>query len=267
MIATEVMRMTRIARTRSESGIYHVMLRGIDQLQLFFDDGDRRAFLETLVRVKGQRAYSLLAYSLMGNHVHLLVGEQADGVSVSNLIQRITTSYARRYNTKYGRTGYLFQGRFKSETVESESYLLQLVRYIHNNPVRVGLPIGSWTSYDEYMGASLPMLTDTDLILGMFSPDPRKARDQFDEFLHTTSDDTGSPSILGNYADRKLTDTEAIALIKRFGKVANCTDLASVEKDRRTQALSQLKGQGLSIRRIARLTGINRSIILKARKG
>jgi REP element-mobilizing transposase RayT len=104
--------MPRIARTKSESGIYHVMLRGINQTQLFYDDDDRKAFIEVLERYRHECRFKLYAYSLMGNHVHLLLKEE--GTGLADIIKRIALSYSARFNRKYERNGYLFQGRYKS---------------------------------------------------------------------------------------------------------------------------------------------------------
>ena len=113
--------MPRSARTKSETGIYHVMLRGIHQTQLFYDDDDRQQLLRRIERYKSECGFFLYAYCLMANHVHLLIQEQE--VQLCQIIKRLAISYAHFFNAKYDRSGYLFQGRFKSEAVESESYL------------------------------------------------------------------------------------------------------------------------------------------------
>ncbi|MDR2036116.1 MAG: transposase [Coriobacteriales bacterium] len=256
--------MVRTSRIKSESGVYHVMLRGIDQLQLFYNDEDRTTFLGCLERYKAENGFSLIAFALMGNHVHLLVKEGPKGLSES--MRRLATSYARNYNAKYERVGYLFQNRFRSEPVESDAYLLQAVRYILNNPVLVGEPISYWTSYTDYTkdGGPKTSLTDTDLILGMLSEGEGQARESFIEFVAGSLKD--DHRFLDTDTVRHVKDDEAIELIKDRARVRSCGDVATLGKEERDVILTRLKGDGLSIRQLSRLTGINRSVVLEAGK-
>ena len=129
--------MPRNARLHSQSSIYHVMLRGINKQQIFYDEDDRDYFLETLKRYKHISDFKLYAYCLMGNHVHLLIGEGKE--RLSGIFKRIGSSFVYRYNLKYERSGHLFQDRFKSEPVESDRYFMTVLRYILQNPVAAGL--------------------------------------------------------------------------------------------------------------------------------
>jgi REP element-mobilizing transposase RayT len=129
--------MARYARRKSESGIFHIMLRGINKQSIFEDNEDRERFLNTIERYRKVSEYKIYGYCLMGNHVHLLLKEA--GESISDAIKRICSSYVHWYNWKYDRCGHLFQDRYKSEPVEDEIYLLTVLRYIHQNPVKAGL--------------------------------------------------------------------------------------------------------------------------------
>jgi len=171
--------MARYARECSESGIYHVMLRGIDQTQLFYDSEDREALLERLARLKDEGSFKLFAYALMGNHTHFLIKEEQDPLALS--IKRLAVSYSSWFNKKYDRSGYLFQGRFKSEPIKDDPHLLTVFKYIHYNPVKVGEDISAWTSYNDYLSSS--ELTDTDFILGMFAKSSPEAKEQLRQFL------------------------------------------------------------------------------------
>jgi len=250
--------MPRGARAQSESSIYHVMLRGINQVQLFYEDDDRHAFLERLGRYVGEGAFIIYAYVLMGNHVHLLLKEGSD--SLSRSMKRLALSYSHYFNAKYDRSGYLFQGRFRSEPVDSDAYLLAVVRYIHHNPVKVGESIGHWTSYSEYLDA--PVVIDDSFVLNMFSDDKETARSQLKELLLCPDGDELEVSLAGN--TRKLSDREAIEIINAVAGTASCNELAGFEKDLRNQVLRQLKDEGLSIRQISRLTEIGKAIVHKA---
>ncbi|NMD72658.1 transposase, partial [Bacillus sp. DNRA2] len=101
--------MPRKARKRSSSGVYHIMLRGINRQTIFEDDEDRRKFLETLKKYRDISKYELYGYCLMDNHVHLLMKESEE--TISDAIKRISSSYVHWYNMKYERCGHLFQDR------------------------------------------------------------------------------------------------------------------------------------------------------------
>ena len=121
----------------SESGIYHVILRGVNRQAIFEDDEDSEQFLDILEGCKAVSGFEVLAYCLMGNHVHLLmrVGKEP----LSTIFRRIASKYVYWFNVKYDRVGHLFQERFKSEPVEDDAYLATVMRYIHNNPVKAGI--------------------------------------------------------------------------------------------------------------------------------
>ena len=121
--------MPRTRRLKSETGIYHVILRGINKQTIFEDDEDSEMFLKTLKQYKSQSQFKLLAYCLMGNHVHLLLKIEKD--ELGQIFRRIGASYVYWYNHKYNRTGHLFQDRYKSEVVETDAYLFAVLRYIH----------------------------------------------------------------------------------------------------------------------------------------
>ena len=134
--------MTRQPRLSSQSGIYHVMLRGVNRQQIFEDDDDYRKFIMILHDMTSPKdelkrplppRCAFYAYCLMPNHVHLLIQEKEE--KLSKTVKQIASRYAMYYNNKYEHFGHLFQDRFKSEPVESYSYFLTLIRYIHQNPV------------------------------------------------------------------------------------------------------------------------------------
>ena len=148
--------MPRTPRQKSESGIYHIMLRGINQQVIFEDDEDYEKFIETLKAYKEISGYKIFAYCLMSNHIHILlkVGKE----SVDKILKRIASSYVYWYNWKYYRRGHLFQDRFKSEPVEDEGYLLTVIRYIHQNPIKANIVRNiesyEYSSYSEYINTS-----------------------------------------------------------------------------------------------------------------
>ena len=178
--------MARQQREKSSTGIYHVMLRGINRSDIFLEDEDKVVFLNTLLLKKSKEEYVLHAYCLMDNHVHLLIQEKED--DISRIMKRIGITYVRYFNKKYQRIGPLFQDRYKSEKVEDDGYLLTVMRYIHNNPVAAGLVkkprAYNWSSYNDYLvKTKTTSFVDTKLILGMFGSKAEKAKEGFLEFM------------------------------------------------------------------------------------
>ena len=253
--------MPRTRRLKSETGIYHVILRGINKQMFFEDDEDHEMFLKTLKQYKSQSQYKLLAYCLMGNHVHLLIKTEKEELGQS--FRRIGASYVYWYNHKYHRTGHLFQDRYKSEVVETDAYLFAVLRYIHQNPIKAGivqtLEEYTWSSYSEYLGLSNEQCVDKDFVLKLFNENRTKAIDDFKVFNETKTDD----ECLDIRERRTISDKEAIKLIKKKYAVASSGELNHFDSKKRTKCLKFLLKKGLSERQIARITGISRYIIRK----
>jgi len=240
------------------------MLRGINQVQLFYDESDKQAFLARLQRYRSENLYQIYAYALMGNHTHLLVKENIDTISTS--MKKLALSYCYYFNIKYDRSGCLFAERFRSEPIENDSYLLAALRYIHNNPVKIGKTIDSWTSYNDYLVDS--DCIDSDFVLSIFADDKPQARRQFQDFMNAEEEQSISESstILATRTERRLTDEQAIKIIKEVANIGTCGKLTEFDKESRERVLFQLKAKDLSIRQISRLTGISRGIVQRAEK-
>ena len=130
--------MPRIARVCAEGYPHHITQRGNNKEKVFFDNEDKRFYLDVLKQYKNKYSMKVLAYCLMGNHVHVLAVPEkktslARGMGGTNLL------YTQHINRKYGRSGRLWQNRFLSTTVEEEPYLWAVMRYIERNPVRAKL--------------------------------------------------------------------------------------------------------------------------------
>ena len=127
--------MPRTQRVRSNSGYYHIMLRGNERKNIFLSDEDKLRFMETVYEKKQEARFYLHSFCLMDNHIHLMLSEGLE--DISSVMKRVTVSYVYYFNKKHKRVGHLFQDRFKSEVVDEDSYALSLARYIHQNPVKV----------------------------------------------------------------------------------------------------------------------------------
>jgi len=248
--------MPRQPREKSKTGIYHVLTRGINRQHIFVDSEDKRIYLDRLSTYKEKCAFQIYAYCLMSNHVHLLIKE--GDVPISEIMKKLNTSYVYWFNRKYNRVGHLFQDRFMSEPVEDDRYLLTLIRYIHQNPVKVGQSISEWTSYDDYVSNS--GLAESSFVLKIFNDDISKAVEQFRQYVNKSEDH----KCMDVESSGRVTDEEAKALILRVGNISYCQQLQDFERTDRDTVLRKLKDDGLSIRQIERLSGINRGIILNA---
>jgi len=177
--------MARKPRIHYPGALYHVMLRGNGGEDIFFEDGDRRHFLGLVEEGVVRYRHRIHAFCLMANHVHFAV--QVGDVALSKITQNLSFRYTGWINKARGRIGHLFQGRYKAILVDRDSYLIELVRYIHLNPVRVGLVKDPgayrWSGHRYYMGnGKVPWLT-TDWVLSQFGKDAGRARARYLEFV------------------------------------------------------------------------------------
>jgi len=144
--------MGRAWRIEYEGALYHILSRGNEQKDIFYDDQDRLLFLDTIGGMSERFEMDVFAYVLMGNHYHLLL--KTNRANLSRSMQWLGVTYTRRFNLRHFRSGHLFQGRFKSIIVQNDAYMMQLSCYIHRNPLRAGiakrLPDYRWSSYKAY---------------------------------------------------------------------------------------------------------------------
>jgi REP element-mobilizing transposase RayT len=255
--------MSRQPRKLSETGFYHVVFRGVNHCHLFEENEDFMKLLEILMCLKKDLSLKVYAYCLMDNHVHLLIRENMSGDIIAAM-RRLLSPYAYWFNNKYQRSGALIADRYKSECVESEEYLLVLVRYIHRNPVKAGIvsQIGSyrWSSYGEYIGQQKG-LTDTGFILDVFSSDPKRALEEF-ELFHSIDDDDGYDDHSLPVSKRK-SDQQIRLEISSVLAGLEPSAIGILARSERNALLASLRQQGFSIRQIERATGISRGIIYK----
>lgn len=246
--------MPRKARRISESGIYHIMLRGINQQQIFEDDEDCEEFLSLLQECKGINNYRIYAYCLMGNHIHLLL--QTLEEPLEQIFRRIGSRFVYWYNTKYQRVGHLFQDRYKSEAVEDDAYFLTVLRYIHQNPWKAGIGATQnypWSSYQLYASDEETMV-DTEKALSMFS-----SKADLLKFLNAPSKDVCMD--LPERRSPRMTDENARAQIARMTKCHSVADFQQLEMKKQRKCLTSLHEKGASLRQLSRLTGLAKTSI------
>lgn len=247
--------MPRQARKKSNSGTYHIMLRGVNGQQIFEDQEDCDKFLQILKDCKVISEYKLFAYCLMGNHIHLLLQETKEPIEL--LMKRIATRFVYWYNIKYHRAGHLFQDRFKSEPIEDDSYFLTVLRYIHQNPIKAGIckTVAAYenSSYNEFFRNY--DLIDSEFVFQII------AKEDFATFnnkkvLDSCLDVEDKPKI-------KVTDEQAKKIIEKISRCKNVADFQALDIKTRDKCLRLFKEKGVSIRQISRLTGMSYYIIQK----
>ena len=255
--------MPRISRENSKTitQTYHLIIRGINKQDIFFDDYDKKKFLKEIERTKEKYQYEIYAYVLMNNHVHITIFDKND--NKSNVVHSICTSYAEYFNKKYERKGHLFQNRFKSLCVDTDRYLLNLVRYIHQNHEKDGIckmETYKWSSYKEYLGSK--GITDTNFILEMLSSDREEAIKKF--IIYSKKIDREFSD--GELEGKKLTDEEAIENIKRITKLENLQAVQLLDRKLQEQYILKISNiNGISVEQIARILGINKRKIYRVK--
>ncbi len=185
--------MPRGPRLDAPSCLHHVMLRGIERRRIFYDDRDRRDLLERLSRILPEAGMPCFAWTLMPNHVHLVL--RTGAIPLARVMARVNTGYALAFNLRHARVGHLFQGRYKSILVEQEAQLLALVRYVHLNPLRAGLvdsleALGGhrWTGHATLLGRGEASFQDAQAILERFGRTRAEARRRLLEWMQAEID-------------------------------------------------------------------------------
>lgn len=180
--------MPRGPRLDAPGTLHHVTVRGIEGRPLFRDERDRDNFVRRLADLAQAGALTVYAWAFLSNHVHLIV---RTGVGpLSKAMQSLLTGYAGAFNRRHHRRGHLFQNRYKSIVVEEEPYFLELVRYVHLNPLRAGIVKGlreldayRYTGHAVMMGRRAAPWQDTSTVLGRFGRDPGRARSRYRAFV------------------------------------------------------------------------------------
>lgn len=242
----------RESRKYSTSGVYHILYRGVNQQNIFEEEKDFLKMKEIISDVKSEMQFEVYAYCFMSNHVHIVMKEKKLK-DISLIMKRILTKYARWYNIKYDRSGALIANRYKSVPVEVDEYFIQLIRYIHQNPLRAQLVRDieeyPYSSYNEYMKKA--EITDINFLYEMISKKELKDfHKDIEQLEFRVTDST------------KKSDTDIAFLIKKKYDIENPKEISKLEKPKRNEILRELKKE-CSERQIQRVTGVSRGVISK----
>lgn len=180
--------MPRSSRIDAAGALHHIIARGIDRCEIFRDNTDRNNFLDRLGGIITETKTSCLAWALIPNHFHLLL--RTGAVPIATLMRRLLTGYAVSHNRRHRRSGHLFQNRYKSILCQEDAYLLELVRYIHLNPVRAEI-VKDIKALDKYpfsghsaiMGKVMRQWQDADWVLKLYDDRLWMARRRYRAFV------------------------------------------------------------------------------------
>ena len=246
----------RTARKQSEADIYHVIARGTGQQIIFEDDADREEFLRLLQAETKESDFELYAWCLMSNHVHMLVHATLESLALR--MRHLLGTYAMRFNQKSGRVGHLFQDRFLSEPVNDDAYLMTLIRYIHQNPLKAKIAEVDqyqWSSYREYLSGE--GICDTSFPLAVFG-----SLEQFEHLNQLPLPSTAAClEVHGNRPVRAMPDEDAMMYANNLLGDIKLDALKALPIKERNSYIAELRRAGFSVRQIARLTGIGKGSI------
>lgn len=242
------------------SKTYHIIFKGIDNQNIFYEDQDRRVFLNQLLKTKKKFTYNIYSYCLMDNHVHMVI--KIEDIFLSKAMQSLLIMYVHYFNNKYKRIGPLMQDRFKSKSIENQLYFLRVCRYVHNNPQSAGISKiedYEWSSYKEYLGKE--NIIDKKSLLHYFNYD-------LNEFIKFNKEyNINEINAFSDYEMvDKLTDEQLLEIIMKrfqidlisnipvFFKQQNVLEFEKIVKEMKNIA-------GTNKTQLARVTRIGRKVI------
>ena len=212
--------MPRAPRLDTPGTLHHVIARGIERCSIFRDNRDRTDFLDRIRRLFRETGTTLYAWSLLSNHAHLLARSGPAGISKP--LHRLLGGYATTFNHRHHRCGHLFQNRFKSTLVEEESYFLELLRYIHLNPLRAGIVADldalaryPWSGHAVVLGRRAFDAQDCEFVLRQFGTTRTAACPAYLAFVEDALHPTDPPDLEGGGLRRSAGGWEALPRITR----------------------------------------------------
>jgi putative transposase len=214
--------MPRKARIDAPGALHHIIVRGIEKKAIFKDSIDYRNFIDRFGRILLESRTPCFAWALMSNHAHLLL--KTGMAPLATVMRRLLTGYAQQFNRRHRRHGHLFQNRYKSILCEEDSYLLELVRYIHLNPIRAGivrdvkaLKTYPFTGHSPLMGKADHQWQDTAYVLKLFNPRLSSARKAYSQFVFKGITFGSRPELVGGGLIRSMGGWAAVKSIRSVG--------------------------------------------------
>lgn len=212
--------MPRNARIDAPGALHHIIVRGIERRKIFNDDVDRINFLDRLGKVLSETDTKCFAWSLIPNHFHLLL--RTGTCPLATVMRRLLTGHAMHFNRRHRRSGQLFQNRYKSILCQEDTYLLELVRYIHLNPIRARLAV-DMKALDRYpfcghaviMGKKRKDWQDDVYVLKLFDGKRSTARRRYKIFVQKGIQEGKRPELTGGGLIRSSGGWSVIKSLRR----------------------------------------------------
>jgi len=277
--------MPRRARIDAPGALHHVICRGIERRKIFREDSDRDDFLKRLETILSATQTPCYAWALMPNHFHLLL--RTGNTPIARVMRQLLSGYAGRFNRLHRRAGHLFQNRYKSILCQEDPYLLELVRYIHLNPLRAK-QVATLAQLDRYrysghsalMGHRSNEWQALDSVLRLFGKSVSTARRQYRHFVEQGIPMGRRPELTGGGLIRSLGGWSAVKSMRRLRehvksdeRVLGDSDFVQsvlTAQDEQLEARYLLESQGYdfgyALARVAQLTGLEPDQILKPGK-
>jgi len=214
--------MPRKARIDAPGALHHIIIRGIEKKAIFRRDRERERFVARLGDVLLDASTPCFAWALLSNHAHFLL--RTGGAPIATVMRRLLTGYAQEFNRRYRRHGQLFQNRYKSILCEEDTYLLELVRYIHLNPIRAGMVENfeklkdyPWSGHGALVGRVEREWQDTDYVLRYFGKAQKEARRAYVSFVSEGIKEGRRPELTGGGLVRSVGGWTALKELRREG--------------------------------------------------
>jgi putative transposase len=277
--------MPRKSRIDAPGALHHVIARGINRENIFRDDRDKQNFLYRLCAILKDSFVRCYAWAALDNHFHLLL--RTGAVPISALMRRLLTGYAVSHNIRHKRSGHLFQNRYKSVLCQEDPYLLELVRYIHLNPIRAKLAPGMgdldtypFCGHAVLMGKHRNEWQDVDYILSRFGKRVSEARRRYRQFVEKGIAIGGRSDLVGGGLVRSAGGWSGVKELRREKAYVkgderilgdgSFVEAALAHADEALQKQYELKARNFDlekiIQRVGELLGMSREDVLEAGK-
>jgi REP element-mobilizing transposase RayT len=262
--------MPRKARIDAPGALHHVICRGIEGRKIFWTDSDREDFLERIEKVLVESQTPCYAWALMPNHFHLLL--RTGNSSIACVMSRILSGYAGWFNRRHRRIGHLFQNRYKSILCQEESYFLELVRYIHLNPLRADL-VATLDELDRYqygghsslMGYRENVWQSSEMVLSRFGKKVQAARRAYRSFVEKGILLGKRPELTGGGLIRSMGGWTAVKSLRRSRdhfkgdeRILGDSDFVEAvlaEQNEHLERRYAIKAQGCDLKEVVRRAG------------
>jgi putative transposase len=262
--------MPRQSRIDAPGALHHIICRGMERRRIFEDDKDRDNFIKRLGGILSETKTSCYAWALIPNHFHILA--QTGDVPLSTVMRRLLTGHAVSFNRRHRRSGHLFQDRYKSILCQEDAYLLELVRYIHLNPLRAGLVSDlkqldrfGYGGHSRIMGKMKNDFQDVDKVLGLFDNYEQGARRKYAQFMSKGVSEGRKPELVGGGLIRSAGGWHELSELRRMKihfksdeRVLGDSDFVEKVLHSASEAMERkyrLKAEGYTFENVAKRVG------------